>query len=511
MNAARPVAETVLHRAAAYVRMSTEQQGQSIALQLDYIARYAAAAECEVVKVYRDEGKSGLDARRRAGLQQLMRDIGDGQPGFDRVLVYDVSRWGRFQDVDESAYYEYLCSRGGVRVVYCAERFANDGSPLAHIIKSVKRTMAAEFSRALSERTFDAHAFLLARGYKPGGAAGFGLRRLSVRADGSVRRMLEEGERKCHPTDRVVLAPGPAAEQRTVRRIFRLYTEQGLSYCGVARTLNAEGVAAAGRAWSATLVKGILHNEKYCGNLLYNRSTARLGGRRHMNERSLWLRHEGAHTAIVSPAVFAAAQRQQTLRRGLDTGGVLARLRGIYDRSGTLNYRLIDAEPGMPHAALVKKMFGSLHRAYRLALAPVGDDLACWRTAAHSEAWLRLFEAVLDCIVHAGGHAQRTPNRAVIMFDECISLRVAVTRCRSRGGTLGWVVPAQAANTDFVLCGLMGQDGTAIVHYALLDVAACCVQHKWLAVRSSGTAGLTLSSTLEGLFGMRADAGSEIR
>jgi hypothetical protein len=32
------------------------------------------------------------------------------------ILVLDVSRWGRFQDIDESAYYEFLCRRAGMQV-----------------------------------------------------------------------------------------------------------------------------------------------------------------------------------------------------------------------------------------------------------------------------------------------------------------------------------------------------------------------------------------------------------
>jgi len=62
------------------------------------------------------------------------------------ILVYDVSRWGRFQDADESAYYEYRCRRAGIQVVYCAEQFENDGSPVSTIVKGVKRAMAGEYT-----------------------------------------------------------------------------------------------------------------------------------------------------------------------------------------------------------------------------------------------------------------------------------------------------------------------------------------------------------------------------
>ena len=43
-----------------------------------------------------------------------------------------MSRWGRFQDADESAYYEYICRRANVGVQYCAEQFENDGSAISH-------------------------------------------------------------------------------------------------------------------------------------------------------------------------------------------------------------------------------------------------------------------------------------------------------------------------------------------------------------------------------------------
>lgn len=70
-----------------------------------------------------------------------------GNPGFDVILVYDISRWGRFQDADESAYYEYICRRCGISVHYCAEQFANDGSPVSMIVKGVKRAMAGEYKQ----------------------------------------------------------------------------------------------------------------------------------------------------------------------------------------------------------------------------------------------------------------------------------------------------------------------------------------------------------------------------
>jgi DNA invertase Pin-like site-specific DNA recombinase len=107
-------------RAAQYVRMSTEHQQYSTTNQEDVIREYAARRGYQIVRTYADEGKSGLNVAGREKLRQLIDDVQSArrsnglrfQPACSRadfraILVYDVSRWGRFQDADESAYYEY--------------------------------------------------------------------------------------------------------------------------------------------------------------------------------------------------------------------------------------------------------------------------------------------------------------------------------------------------------------------------------------------------------------------
>src|SRR5271154_441228 len=116
--------------AAAYVRMSTEHQQYSTSNQMDVIRDYAKGNEMEIVKVYSDEGKSGLNIKGRDSLAQMIADVEGGKAEFSHILAYDVSRWGRFQDADESAYYEYICRRAKIDVHYCAEQFENDGSPI---------------------------------------------------------------------------------------------------------------------------------------------------------------------------------------------------------------------------------------------------------------------------------------------------------------------------------------------------------------------------------------------
>ena len=82
----------------------------------------------EIVQEYSDLGRRGLNIAGRDGLNQVMTDVEAKRTNLTSLLVYDVSRWGRFQDVGESAYYEYFLKRAGIRVHYCAEQFENDGS-----------------------------------------------------------------------------------------------------------------------------------------------------------------------------------------------------------------------------------------------------------------------------------------------------------------------------------------------------------------------------------------------
>jgi DNA invertase Pin-like site-specific DNA recombinase len=89
---ARPV------RVAQYLRMSTEHQRYSTEHQALAISQYAAARGYQIVQTYADRGISGVSMRGRDGLKRLLADvIGDGAD-YTLILVYDVSRWGRFQN-----------------------------------------------------------------------------------------------------------------------------------------------------------------------------------------------------------------------------------------------------------------------------------------------------------------------------------------------------------------------------------------------------------------------------
>jgi DNA invertase Pin-like site-specific DNA recombinase len=63
------------------------------------LAAYAARRNISIVRTYADQGRSGVQIIGRSGLQQLLRDVERDRADFDCILVYDVSRCCRFQDV----------------------------------------------------------------------------------------------------------------------------------------------------------------------------------------------------------------------------------------------------------------------------------------------------------------------------------------------------------------------------------------------------------------------------
>ncbi|MGL9622408.1 recombinase family protein [Bradyrhizobium sp. U531] len=363
-------------RAAQYIRMSTDRQQYSVANQKAVIASYAAEHRLEIVRSYIDEGISGLRIKNRPGLIDLLNDVQSGAADFANVLVRDVSRWGRFQDPDESAHYEFICKLAGVKVIYCAEVFENDGSPISSLWKNMKRLMAAEMSREQSAKVFAGHCRIMGLGYRVGGRLGFGLRRELVDVTGKSRGFLERGESKALQTDRVVLRAGSPDEIAIVRGIFESFVG-GKGETAIARELNDRDVFNhLGMRWDLQMIGRILRNENYIGNTVYSRTSSYLRQRRVINVKAKWIRKECVLEPIVSRNVFDAAQRiiERRVRQQISSDLLLKKLRVLQLRLGTLSADKINRAKGIPCAAIYERRFGSLRKAYGLiGFTPPGD------------------------------------------------------------------------------------------------------------------------------------------
>lgn len=430
--------------AAAYVRMSTEHQQYSTENQLDTIKVYAAAHSLEIVKIYTDAGKSGLRLEGRDALIQLFSDVESDVLGFSTILVYDVSRWGRFQDPDLAASFEVRCRQAGVSVHYCAEQFSNDGSPVSNIVKSLKRMMAGEYSRELSVKVFAGQSRLIQLGFRQGGIAGYGLRRQLVDAAGNPKAELALGEHKSIQTDRVRLIPGPLEEVATVHWIYQRFVEAGYSEAEIAQQLNSRGLQNdLARPWTKGGVHQILTNEKYIGNNVWNRSSFKLKQEHVRNDPEQWIRADGVFPPLVDNILFAAAQEIiQSRSYRMSDAEMLERLKKLYEKAGYLSGMIINESDDCPSSTAYTSRFGSLLRTYsRIGYTPSRDY---GYVAANHQ--LRLMHPLLlartvEHIQQVGGRVAIDPTSDLLLVNEELLISLVLCRCRrADSGTNRWKI-----------------------------------------------------------------------
>lgn len=175
--------------------------------------------------------------------------------------------------------------------------------------------MAGEYSRELSVKVFAGQCRLIELGFRQGGAAGFGLRRVLVNERGEIKGELKRGEHKSLQTDRVILMPDPDEEVAWVNKMYRWLIEEDLSLREIADRLNEEGVTTdLDRPRTSGTVRTVLTNEKYICNNFYNRSSFKLKKLPVENPPDMWVRKEGTFEGIVPLEFFLTAQEIITAR-----------------------------------------------------------------------------------------------------------------------------------------------------------------------------------------------------
>jgi DNA invertase Pin-like site-specific DNA recombinase len=459
-------------RAAVYLRKSSDLQQYSLENQMKVISDYARSRSIEIVRVYQDAGRSGLSLRKRKGLQQLISDARAGVGEFSIILVYDLSRWGRFQDVDESSHLEFVCRQAGVAVEYCAERFSNDGGMLATLMKGFKRTMAGEFSRDLSAKVFQGQSRLIRMGFHQGGPAGFALRRVLVDREGRRKGEMRPGQRKSFQDDRVILIPGPKQEVKAVRDVFRLYAEEGYSATQLATHLNQQGFRNSyGRAWTNDTVNDLLRNERYIGTLTYNRISLKLQSPQIINPKTKWIRGKGAIQPIVAERLFALTQARLGRGREFSDDDLLNRLTAVWCVKGQLTGNTITECPGSPSLTTLKQRFGGLKQAFKL----VGyRQTHRYRYAKFADT-LRLADRELiyrlTCLTAGhGGLLNLDPISTSFKVDGGYTVStVILPYTRRKGGRPGWwLFSRYIVNCDYLLLVRMQESNTSILDIHLL-------------------------------------------
>lgn len=342
-------------RVCAYCRVSTElaSQAGSFENQVRYFTEYISSHEgWTLTEIYSDEGRSGTSVKGREGFRKMIIDAEKGL--FDRVITKEISRFAR-NTVDALIYVRKLRGLGiGVS-------FINDGIDTMQPEGELRLTLISGIAQEESRRTSERVKWGQRRRMEQGVVFGCDLLGYEVK-DG--RLIINE------------------AEAETVRYIFGLYVGSGLGARSIANKLNSQGIPPKKTAcWSPAVIRKILKNEKYAGDLIQGKSCTpdHLTHKRQRcgNTHSLTVIRDH-HEGIISRRTFEKAQRLMSERTHIGDG---ERYSARYWCSGK-----IVCSCGKKYVSRSKKIAGGKYRSWRCAAAcgstTLPDELlkkAVWR------------------------------------------------------------------------------------------------------------------------------------
>src|SRR6202008_4225456 len=235
-----------MRMAAIYARVSSEQQREenTIASQTASLIEFSKSHDLEVPEEwdFEDEGYSGATLER-PGLERVRDLAAEGQ--IRVVLAYSPDRLSRKYAYQILLIEEF--ARHGVETLFVK---SPQGDSAEDQLLVQFQGMIAEYERAQ----------ILERSRR-------GKRHRAQSGEVSVMSGAPYGYRYIRKTDEALAAYlVHEAEARIVRRVYQMYTIEGLSIGEITRRLNTEGVPApkTGR-WERSVVWGVLRNPAYCG------------------------------------------------------------------------------------------------------------------------------------------------------------------------------------------------------------------------------------------------------
>ena len=355
-------------RGVAYYRHSArDRQENSVAIQQELVQKWAKENGVDIIHEFADRGKSGLTAEGRDGFNDMMDNWVKQRKDFEFVLCLDVSRWGRFQDIDMSASYSTECKRHGKQVIYTTLGMPRPDDPLFPVYLQFERFRVAQFSKELSVKVSHGCIKIAQQGYWVGGSPPYGYDRLLLDEARKPVHVLEHRQKKGIQNQRVTLTPGPEEQVTTVRRIFREFIDLGHDPEQIAEGLNRDGLRSArGGPWNAGKARRILTNVMYAGTLVYNKTTKKLKTPTRRNPQKDWIRTPGAFVPLVEPSIFDHAQAILAQAAQRYTPEIMLRhLERLHEEHGFLRASLLRADAEAPSASTYAAHFASLDAAYQ--------------------------------------------------------------------------------------------------------------------------------------------------
>ena len=365
------VATATCEKAVIYIRNSADiGQENSCTIQEEKCRAFAEQHGFEVIAVYADRGKSGLNAEGRPEFQAMMERV-KTDDSFRRIIVLDISRWGRFPDTDLSAHYESICRQHGKEVIYVSHGIVEKDRrhKIAHQIhKEIDRLQAAEYSETLSEKTKAGAIKVAQQGYRPGGAPPYGMQRVMLNEQKQRDRVLEPGQRKGLQNGRTILEPGDPAMRAIIHEIFTLFAKEDYSEKQIAGHLNSKGIPSPGGVlWSPGTIHKILCDEQYAGSVVYNKTSGPLKSKSKPNPRDEWIVTPSSYEAIIERELFDKARDKiHARKRQFSAEEIQQILKSVFDKYGLLSMPLIRIEDAALKQRHIQEKFGSIPEAFQV-------------------------------------------------------------------------------------------------------------------------------------------------
>lgn len=314
IEATRSVGRKTL-QVAAYARVSTssEQQLVSLETQKNHYEKYIKAKpDWEYAGLYYDEGISGTKMDKRDGLLRLLEDCDKGF--IDFIVVKSISRFSR-NTVECIETVRKLCDKG--IHIYFEKENIDTGKMESELLLSILSSLAESESRSISDNI-----------------------------NWGIQKRFRNGTFKIGYTpygyDKGMAVNKEQAE--VVKHIFSSVLD-GKSCRAIAKELNEKGIPTKKNGtWTGYTINGMIKNEKYTGDVVFQKTYTDDRFNRHKNHGEKMKYHiDGHHEAIISHEVFDAANAvitRNAMEKGMQKGT------GIYQKRYAMSGKVICGECG---------------------------------------------------------------------------------------------------------------------------------------------------------------------
>jgi len=309
--------------AAAYLRMSSDQQDTSISQQKRQLMEFAQGRfEIAPESIYKDEGKSGSkNTEKRTDFLRMLSDAPKAK--WQVILCLDISRFGRLDSI-EGAFAKKTLRDAGKKLHTVIEGEIDWNSTTGRIVDTVLSEAQHDYSVRLSQKTLIGKLDAFKRGELFGFKCPYGLARMIVDTRGT-ESIVPRVEMFTKPKGwKATLIAGDPEEVEVVRWLYETFNTRDVGFRWLAAELNRQQKPSpTGGRWCSKVVAEILDNEKYVGDLrLGERAVGafwRLEGDRVVKskerQKSGALSLKGTHDGIISRTIWERVQEKLKRRK----------------------------------------------------------------------------------------------------------------------------------------------------------------------------------------------------